>query len=338
MGRVGTEDKPRANFLVHSNWMIPMTHATKLWMLALLMAGLLSLLPVVYAGWQDQQPPNKKAANGSQAEKKKKERGKTIIPPGVDVIRNVEYGRGGDTRLALDIYRPKVLPKERLPAVIFIHGGGWRNGDKADGRFATRTAMIADAGYFAVSINYRLTRSNITAEVEDCKCAVRWLRANAAKYNVDPERIGVWGSSAGGHLALMVAYADEKAGLEGKGGHDGVSSAVQAVCSWYGPTELGSFGLGGREEEQKRLSPMTYVRKDVPPALLIHGEKDQTVPVSHSERLELLLQNSGAEVTFIRVKNANHGLKPVDAPAIEPSLAQLHEATVKFFDKHLKSR
>lgn len=278
------------------------------------------------------------APSSPPTQNKKKERGKTVIPPGVEVIPDVEYGRGGETRLALDIYRPKVLPKELLPAVIFIHGGGWRAGDKADGRFATRTAMIADAGYVAVSINYRLTRNNIAAEVEDCKCAVRWLRANAAKYQVDPERIGVWGSSAGGHLALMVAYADEKAGLEGKGGHGGVSSAVQAVCSWYGPTELGSFGLGGRDEEKKRLSPMTYVRKEVPPALLIHGDKDQTVPVNHSERLEQMLKKAGAEVTFIRVKHANHGLKPVDAPAIEPSLNQLHEATVKFFDKHLKSR
>ncbi len=278
------------------------------------------------------------APSNPPAQKKTKERGKTVIPPAVEVIRDVEYGRGGETRLALDIYRPKVLPKEPLPAVIFIHGGGWRAGDKADGRFATRTAMIADTGYVAMSINYRLTRNNIAAEVEHCKCAVRWLRANAAKYHADPERIGVWGSSAGGHLALMVASADEKTGLEGKGGHGDVSSAVQAVCSWYGPTELGSFGLGGREEEKKRLSPMTYVRKDVPPALLIHGEKDQTVPVSHSERLEQALKKAGAEVTFIRVKNANHGLKPVDAPAIEPSLDQLHEATVKFFDKHLKSR
>lgn len=270
-------------------------------------------------------------------------RGKTEIPQGVEVVRDVEYGKVAGTPLLLDIYRPKERSKEPIPAVIFIHGGGWKAGDKADGRFATRTATLAGRGFFAVSINYRLTRSNLAAEVEDCTCAVRWLRANAEKHGVNPDKIGVWGSSAGGHLALMVAYTAGRPEFQGTGGHEGVSSRVTAVCSWYGPTDLAGLTLGKGDakegaggDDKKRLSPLTYAEKDIPPTLLIHGDKDQTVPFAHSERLAEAIQRAEGDVTLVRVKNGNHGLKPVGASSIEPSVERLMALTGEFFDKHLK--
>ena len=135
----------------------------------------------------------------------------------IEVTKDIEYGRAGDIPLLLDIYIPETPIATPIPAIICIHGGGWRDGDK--GRYVKYVKSLATHGFFVASINYRLSGvAPFPAAVEDSKCAVRWLRANAEKYNVDPERIGVWGNSAGGHLAMMVGLVDETAGLEGNGG------------------------------------------------------------------------------------------------------------------------
>ncbi|MBI3722871.1 alpha/beta hydrolase, partial [bacterium] len=234
------------------------------------------------------------------------------LPPGVEAKKDVEYGKVGERSLELDIYRKTEHPKEAMPAVIWIHGGGWSGGDKKD---PFPAPALLEKGFVVLSINYRLSgEAKFPAAVEDSKCAVRFLRESAKDLGVDPDRIGVWGGSAGGHLALMLGCADEKAGLEGKGGHEGVSSKVRCVCSWFGPADLtvgddkfqGGSGqaqrafLGGTQKEKpelyKQASPVTYVTKDASPTLLVHGDKDPVVPFEQSEILFKKMKEAGVDV------------------------------------------
>ena len=158
------------------------------------------------------------------------------VPDTVSVEKDIEYGKGGDVSLKLDLYSPKERTKP-LPAVVFIHGGAWRSGSRE--MYHYYCVKFAEHGYVAATISYRLYRvAPFPAAVEDAKCAVRWMRANAEKLGVDPDRIGVAGGSAGGHLSMMVAYAPDTPELEGAGGHADVSSRVQAVVNIYGPTDL----------------------------------------------------------------------------------------------------
>lgn len=267
-------------------------------------------------------------------------------PVEVVVEKDVEYGVASDVSLRLDIYRPKERSQDLMAAVVWIHGGGWRGGDKNNARNAR---AAAERGFFAVSLNYRLSGvAKFPAAVEDCKCAVRWLRASAEKYGVDPERIGVWGSSAGGHLALMVGLADEKAGLEGKGGYARVSSRVAAVCSWFGPAELEVIGTGGGEnavglflgegaaaEAYAKASPVTHATPDDPPVLLIHGDKDTLVPLSQSERMLKALEAAAVPVELLVVRGAGHGWK---GAAISPSTEEILERSLGFFEETLAKK
>ena len=268
--------------------------------------------------------------------------------------RNVEYGKGGEVPLLLDMYAPKTPVTTPAPAIVWIHGGAWRTGDK----FPSQVAAMARRGFFAVSINYRLSGvAPFPAAVEDAKCAIRWLRANAARYAVDPERIGVWGGSAGGHLALMVACADESAGLEGNGGWPGVSSRAKAACSFYGPSDLtalaGPYGRLSRDNElvqflgftpqenpemYRRASPVAYVSKGDPPLLLVHGTEDRTVPPRQSELMFDAYQNAGLEAALIKVEGAGHGFQQPPSITIKPSAQEIEQAVADFFLKHLAGR
>ncbi|HEY6170256.1 MAG TPA: alpha/beta hydrolase, partial [Verrucomicrobiae bacterium] len=162
------------------------------------------------------------------------------IPPGIEVLHDVEYGRIGERALHLEIARPKNPPAKPAPAVLWIHGGGWEGGThKQNGVLA-----FAGKGWFAASVEYRLSgEAKWPAQIEDCKLAIRWLRANAAKWNVDPNRIGVWGISAGGHLVACLGTMDERAGFD-VGAHTNFSSRVQAVVDYCGPVEF-IEGVGG---------------------------------------------------------------------------------------------
>jgi acetyl esterase/lipase len=200
------------------------------------------------------------------------------VPDTVVVEKDVEYGKGGDVSLQLDLYSPKERTKP-LPAVVFIHGGAWRSGSRQ--MYHYYCVKFAEHGYVAVTISYRLYRvAPFPAAVEDVKCAVRWMRANAEKLGIDPERIGVAGGSAGGHLSMMVAYAPDMPELEGAGGHADVSSRVQAVVNIYGPTDLTtefargnsvvSDFLGGKSfddapEVYRLASPISHITKTTRP-------------------------------------------------------------------------
>jgi acetyl esterase/lipase len=270
-----------------------------------------------------------------------------------DVIKesDIVYGKGGDVDLKLDLARP-AKAKGRLPALIFIHGGGWHSMSK--GEYYSDIYVAAKRGYVAVTIDYRLTsvkdngkvKYPFPAQVHDVKCAVRWLRANARKYKIDPKRIGVVGWSSGGHLSLMLGLTDPFHGLEGECGNMKYSSHVQAVVSLAGITDVRSqyedvFSshryitdfIGGTPEEMPEryteASPLTYLSKDDPPTLTIQGDKDFVVSPSQAELLDKRMNEVGATHTLIMKKDVGHtGLVNffVDNEVWD------------FFDEHLKGK
>jgi len=252
----------------------------------------------------------------------------------------------------MDIYQPKVPIASPMPTIVWIHGGGWRAGNK----YPTQAQVLASRGFLVVSINYRLSGvAPFPAAVEDCKCAVRWLRAHAAGYNVDRQRIGIWGGSAGGHLAMMLGTADSTAGLEGNGGWKRFSSRVQAVCSYYGPSDfIGWYQgyatgvtrdtapiqfLGGtiaaKPDTYRLASPVTHVTADDPPLLMIHGIEDKVMPLAHSEIMHAAYQERGLTSILIPVANAGHGFKATRAATILPSREEIEQRVLDFFVEHL---
>ena len=285
-----------------------------------------------------------------QPQEKAKEKAKQPpmrVPEGVKVERNLEYARVGDSALLLDIYRPETSGGP-LPLIVWVHGGGWSGGSKQ----YTQAVLFADKGYVVASIDYRLTGvATFPAQIEDCRAAIRWLRANAAKYDIDPKRIGVWGGSAGGHLVAMLGTSAEMTHWDTVGGNTDQSTRVQAVCDFFGPSSflvdempgrartaespVGRL-LGGpvdeRKEEARQASPLTYVSADDAPFLIVHGDQDKTVSLKQSELLADALKKAGVEVTFVTVKNGGHGF----GPESEPNPQEIRAMVLAFFDKHLK--
>jgi acetyl esterase/lipase len=234
---------------------------------------------------------------------------------------DVVYGKGGKQDLKLDLYMP-LQPGEPTPAIVFIHGGGWREGSKSDLRSFCQA--FAKMGYVAVTVDYRLAPANRwPAQIEDVKCAVRWLRANAKRLRVDPERIAAAGSSAGGHLALLLGFTQAKDGLEGTGGWPNQSSQVSAVVNIVGPTDLAERDwsepveqllinfLGGSRTQIadvfRQASPLTYLRKDAPPVLTWHGTKDDLVPYSQATKLDAAMKQIGASSQLETIEGKGHG-------------------------------
>ncbi len=267
------------------------------------------------------------------------------VPEGTTVHRDLAYVKGGHERQKLDLYLPEKA-EGPLPVIVWIHGGGWQGGNKDNGGPAL---PFVKRGYAVASINYRLSQhATYPAQIEDCKAAVRWLRANAKKYNLDPDHIGVWGASAGGHLVALLGTTAGVKELEGDGGNAEQSSKVQAVVDWFGPADLTRTGpnaglpdspvaklLGGpvkeNMEKAAKASPVKYVTKDAAPFLIQHGDKDPTVPYHQSELLEEALKKAGVEVTLTRVEGAGHGGPQFNSP-------EMRKQVEEFFDRHLKGK
>lgn len=242
------------------------------------------------------------------------------VPAGVTEETDIDYGRGGDTDLKLDLYSPTGLTAP-VPGLILIHGGGWRSGHRQDYKFYT--TRFAAHGYVAATVTYRLKEAGYFPNcVEDVKCAVRWMRENAERIHVDPDRIAVMGGSAGGHLAMMAGFSSDVPEFEGSGGHAGVSSAVQAVIDIYGPTDFTSgpnrnhrlvtgFLQGTYEElpdKFQKASPITYVDPSDPPTLIIHGTIDSLVPVRQSDLLAKKFQELGMDYWYDRMDGWPHAM------------------------------
>ena len=261
---------------------------------------------------------------------------------GYSIVRDIEFGRVEDTPLLLDMYVPDEPVKIPTPVVVWIHGGGWVGGDK----YPSQVSLLAERGFLCVSINYRLSgEAKFPASIEDCKCAIRWLRAHADEYYIDPQAIGVWGSSAGGHLAMLAGCASEEDGLEGDGGWEGYSSRVQAVCSFFGPADLTSLFIpqdcceliGESLEERADLytaaSPINYVSAGDPPLLMVHGSADYIVPIGQSEMMLESYEDAGLDVKLVRVTGAGHGFFFNDD--ITPSLDEIEQKVINFFAGYL---
>lgn len=240
------------------------------------------------------------------------------LPQGTRVLRNLAYVPGGHERQKLDLYLP--AGSAPVPVVVWIHGGGWEGGSKDN---PGALGLLWQGGFALASINYRLSpHAPFPAQLEDCKSAVRWLRANAVQHRIDGSRIGVWGQSAGGHLAALVGTTGDAREFD-RGPNAQVSSRVQAVVDYFGPTDLGLYGgsrpgdtlsrlIGGPIQENRervaQANPITYVRRGVPPFFIAHGDQDTLVPLEHSRRLEAALRRAGGDVTLHVVPGAGHSL------------------------------
>jgi acetyl esterase/lipase len=238
---------------------------------------------------------------------------KVAIPDSVSVEANIPYGQYKET--VLDIMRPKTSATAKRPGVIVIHGGGWTGGTK-EGHSQETCLRFVEKGFVCVDVEYRLAKvAPAPAAVTDVLDAAHWFEENAKKYDVDTKRIVVTGGSAGGHLSLMVGMTPKSAKL-------GPTPKIAAVVNFYGITDVGDQLGGanmreyavtwvpegaGRLELAKRVSPMTYVRKGLPPILTIHGDADQTVPYEHGVKLTKALRDAGDDAELVSVPQGKHG-------------------------------
>ena len=263
-------------------------------------------------------------------------------------LHDLAYVKDGDANQRLDLVvpAPSAGGNATVPLIVWIHGGGWEQGSY----HGNPARAMAARGYAVASIGYRLSsQAKYPAQLEDCKAAVRWLRAHAAEYGIDPARIGVWGASAGGHLAALLGTTAKEKRFD-VGENLDRSSAVRCVIDSFGPADFFHWGdppapasydtpntalarlLGGRladHEELARLaSPVTFVDKDSAPFLIMHGDKDRVVPPQQSVRLDAALRKAGVESTLVLVPGAGHGGGMFNDPRI------LHQM-VAFMDGHL---
>ena len=264
----------------------------------------------------------------------------TKVPEGVEVLRDLEYAQAKGVSLKLDLYRPSAKPSAPMPLVIWVHGGGWSNGSKAN----CPAAWLATKGYAVASLDFRLLPEHPwPAQIEDPVAALRWLRQESGKYGFDAERSAAMGGSSGGHVVALWGTLTLPPG-----------DKVKAVVDWYGPTDLltmppnvlsekrtraelakanGALLLGGvvmdQPEKAKAVSALHQVSKDDVPFLIMHGAADTSVPVDQSERLHTALKAAGVESTLKLLPGVGHGGKEFDS-------AESRTLILTFLDKHLK--
>lgn len=268
------------------------------------------------------------AASAQQPQQRPREtaRPEVQLPEGTRVWRDLAYvanEQNRHERHKLDLYLPE--KGTNLPLIVWVHGGAWMGGSKER---SPALSMLKD-GFAVASINYRLSQhAQFPAQLEDCKAAIRWLRAHAPRYGIDPERFGVWGSSAGGHLVALLGTTSDTKEFD-TGENLNISSKVQVVCDFFGPSDFLQIGkmpsdlnhdapdspegklLGGaiheNKEKAEKANPITYISPSDPPFLIMHGDKDRTVPINQSELLHEALKKAGLNSTFEVVEGAGHG-------------------------------
>ncbi|MFC2130522.1 alpha/beta hydrolase fold domain-containing protein [Bacteroidota bacterium] len=257
---------------------------------------------------------------------------------------DLDYIPDGHPKHKLDIYLPE-QPKFDIPLVVWIHGGAWISGDKTP--LPVHASYLLEHGFAVASINYRFASEiKFPAQIFDCKAAIRWLRANSGTYNINSDRIGVWGSSAGGHLVSLLGTSCDIEFLEGNLGNTEYSSCVQAVCNYFGPVDfinmpgndnpdshLGKLIGGSIEdfmEEYIEASPVTYIDETDPPFLSVHGTEDPLVPYQQSITLDSMLNIFDIESTLILIDGAKHG-------GAEFQTDTLLNQITEFFNRHLKT-
>lgn len=267
------------------------------------------------------------------------------LPDHIKKIADIEFAKVGDKSLQLDLYLPKNL-NEKVPVIMWVHGGGWLKGS----RIKAKGLWLVEHGYAIASVSYRLTTEAIwPAQINDLRSAVRYLRENAEKYNIDGTKIAAWGASAGGHLVAVLGTQDLPK-------DEKVSSRVQAVLDWYGPSDLLSMPPNNVSEKRtpemvansngakllgktvrdvpdlaKEASAFWNVSKDDPPFLIMHGDQDPGVPVEQSVKLHEKQKEAGAPSELFIVKGAGHGGKLFLSD-------ECNKVVLTFFNKVLKGK
>lgn len=265
------------------------------------------------------------------------------------VERDVEYCTMDEFVLKMDIYYP-LTKEKRWPMIMYVHPGGWTSQTRGVDPSLVDIQAFQENGFLFTAVDYRLAPMyKFPAMIEDVKCAVRFLRAHADEYNIDPARFGVIGPSAGGHLASLVGTTDDAAGFD-VGEYLEYSSRVQAVVDMYGVADLtppftktlffDRMEVFGTFDDRDRIfeiaSPVNYVTPEDPPFLIFQGKLDTTVPPKQSERLFRHLQREGVDAELVMVENAGHGFLPADENPINPSLEEIKKKTLHFFKQKLK--
>lgn len=269
------------------------------------------------------------------------------IPTGaVRVMRDVTYSTVDGINLKMDIYYPQE-DSSSYPAVMYVHGGGWTSGSKSGGAGMRDVPTLLAHGYVVASIDYRLAPQwKFPAQIEDVKCAVRYLRAHADELGIDPDHIGAYGGSAGGHLVALLGTSPDS---EFSGDcTDEISARVQAVVDMFGPADFSQFTFNKSSKALQvfgasdvadpvftEASPVTWVSADDPPFLILHGDQDTVVPLSQSQSMYDHLQAAGVPVELVVVKNAGHGFNPTEG-RIDPSRSDISEMIASFFDRWLR--
>jgi acetyl esterase/lipase len=271
-------------------------------------------------------------------------------PKTASIERDIVYCVADGIVLKLDLYFPNTPSTKPFPVAVNIHGGSWSYGDKTTSETAADIPVLLERGYAISAVNYRFAPAHkFPAQIEDVKCAIRFLRARATQYNLDSQHIGAWGCSAGGHLASLLAVTDPQAQLEGHGGYLDQSSRIQAAAPVSGPSDMTLYDATARGEMLRRVfgittntnpilvraSPITYVTKDDPPFLIIQAEKDNIVAPIHAETLYQQLAQVGVPAQLVMVKNAHHCFPPSEQP-IEPSREKISALIADFFDRTLR--
>lgn len=272
-------------------------------------------------------------------------RSSSAAPGSVRDLRDIPYVTAGHERQRLDLYLPSQGDGLK-PVIVWIHGGAWEAGSKAN---CPAKGMLAK-GYVVASVGYRLSQHAVfPAQIQDCKAAIRWLRAHAAEYQIDPERIGVWGASAGGHLVALLGTTGKIRDFD-VGEHLQQSSSVQCVIDWFGPTDFLRYGdpsaarlddkkspvtrlLGGtvveKPELAKQSSPVYYVKPDAAPFLIMQGDRDPLVPLQQSELLYAALQAARVQSVLKVYPGAGHGGAPFGS-------AENNKLMADFLDQYLR--
>ncbi len=260
---------------------------------------------------------------------------------GIRVERDLRYVEGGEVDQSLDLYLPDEPSAEKRPLIVHIHGGGWRGGSKSPCPFA---AMVLQ-GYVVASVEYRFSQKAVfPAQIQDCQAALRWLRGSANRFGINPERVGVIGASAGGHLSALVGTSGGRGIFGAIGGFVEESDRVQAVCDIFGPSDFStvvkqaetdrnvrnifkfntpsdpySSLIGAHLDDADRtgpVSPVRHVSDQTPPFLILHGTHDALVPLAQSEQLAEVLREKGIPVWLQRFPGAGHGGPAFSRPPI----------------------
>lgn len=275
--------------------------------------------------------------------------------PAVDLQTDIVYGTAGGRELRLDFAKPVLCRGDKVPLVVYIHGGGWTSGSKDEIMDTPVAGLAFQLGFAIASIDYRLAPDWVfPAQIHDCKLAIRYLRLNADALGIDPDRIAAIGGSAGGHLAALLGTADDDDGLEGPG-LPGVSSRVSVVAEFFGPTDLidveTQLSNEGLElllaflgchpvvcpELARQASPASYVTPDDPPIFIVHGANDELVPYRQSEIFAERLRAAGNACALIKVENAGHSFDPNPPEStISPGLVVIGWITMQHLARFLE--